>query len=94
MALDMFMTANEEWLVASNEDMYLLSKRTAEANSKGINTDAAIAEIESVISANSITFQYINSEASDHLNHIDWFRGFIVEEMQAIRSHPLNSISN
>jgi death on curing protein len=89
-ALDLFLIANEQLLLMNNIDAYHLAKRTAEANSEGRNPAAALREIAENISTQSVTLEWLRSDAANEVASILYLRTMLPHKMESVRSHPLN----
>ena len=74
----------------SNIDAYNLARRTAETNSDGRNPAEALGEIAEKISSQSVTFEWLRSDAANEVASILYLRTMLPYKMQSVRSHPYN----
>jgi|SRR5579859_3311133 len=96
MALDLFLSANGVYLMTSNEDSYLLAKRTAEANAAGRSAVEALREINEKIEEESLSLEWMDGQLKSPSPRPDLrevltnLTRLMKEKMQLIRDHPLN----
>lgn len=91
MALDMFLTANGEFLLLNNDDAYELAKATATHNADGASVDSILNYISSTVELSSISIDTLGRPdfQTQAPRAILLYRRSIAEQF-AIRSHPLN----
>jgi death-on-curing protein len=96
MALDLFLAANGVFLLASNEDSYILAKQTAEANAEGRRPTETLLAITEKIKTESASLEWLNrlDLTVPGLNPdlpvmIPRIRHHIVTRMEEIRAHHL-----
>lgn len=74
----------------SNDDAYMLAKRTAEANAQGRNAIEALSEITETISSQSVTWEWLKSEAAKQIPNIDKLNERFPRFRDLIRANPFN----
>ena len=90
-ALDLFLTSNDRLLLMSNDDAYMLAKRTAEANADGRNAAEALSEITETISTQSVTWEWLKSDAAKQIPNIDRLNDTFPRFRELIRAHRFNA---
>jgi death-on-curing family protein len=83
LALDLFLVANEIYLLISNEEMRKMAEQTASYNERGENHKDVIEKISKTIRENSVEFRAIKKVDTGL-----WRR--MHRSKRLIRAHPLN----
>lgn len=91
MGVDMFLTANEVFLLINNDDMYSLAKDTVEAKKNGEPLDSALARLVARFETESVRFKAFRQlVAKKKYAHFKDVYDGLKKERSSIRSHPLN----
>lgn len=94
--VDDFLTANEIFLLISNEDMYELAKNTAAANENGIRPDVVHQTIRQKLEAESVSREHLEAFNAQNPGHETIAR--VIEKLPEwtarVRNHPMNADSN
>ena len=97
-ALDFFLTENDWMLAVTNEDMYALATQTAIANRDGRRPDEVVAELTTVLEAQSVSIADIDPASepaltigSDRvqkmLSRVKWLRDML-QKLVALQTPP------
>lgn len=95
MGVDMFLTANEIFLLINNDDVYALAKQTVEANQHGDSLSLVLDRLTTRIEAESMTFEGFGEFVSQprRARFRDVYTN-LQRERDSIRGHPLNQIES
>jgi prophage maintenance system killer protein len=90
--LDLFLSANSAWLLATGDQLYELAKSTARHNEDGVTADEALGRVVAFISTNSVKLATVRRHlaVADTDSRIRPYYEKQVQIRKDIRSHPLN----
>jgi death-on-curing family protein len=91
MAVDSFLTANEVFLLLSNEDMYELAKNTASANESGVTPNDILVAISAALETKSATLDAMRRLNRSEYPNAESLIPRLEKWRDRVRNHHLNT---
>ena len=92
-AMDHFLTANDHFLLLTNDAMYKLAESTAVYKERGLSQDQSLAEITEAVQENVICMDVVRRALGPQEDFLEIVRNFD-ETRDWIRDNPLVSIQD
>src|SRR5690242_14677028 len=92
-AMDHFLTANDHFLLLTNEPMYKIAEKTAAYKERGLSQDQSLAEIAEAIEENVVSMDIVRHAIGQQEEFLETVRKF-EQTRDWIRNNPFVSIQD